>query len=231
MKKIGITLAVAAFAVVTAEAQTTSANIVGYTKATVAGESADIFGYQLSTGSGLVSEVIGSSVPVGTKVYTFAGTYAISTFSEVGQNVGFPPVFTVTGTNWNNDVTIDNGAGFWIQLPTGSSQSTAILAGEVNTAASVTKSVTTGANLLSNPYPVQMNIDTLFPSAAIGDKIFKFDGSYSSATYQEVGQNVGFPPVFTVTGSNWTSNLTIEVGEGFWYLSGEDFDWTVNKPF
>ena len=112
MKKIGITLAVAAFAAVAAQAQTTSANIVGYTKATVAGESADIFGYQLSTGSGLVSEVVGSSVPVGTKVYTFDGTYAISTLSEVGQNVGFPPVFTVTGTNWNNDVTIDNGAGF-----------------------------------------------------------------------------------------------------------------------
>ena len=115
MKKIGITLAVVAFAVVTAEAQTTSANIVGYTKATVAGESADIFGYQLSTGwiTYLKSYLV-INYQLEQRFTLLMERHHIQ--SEVGQNVGFPPVFTVTGTNWNNDVTIDNGAGFWIQL-------------------------------------------------------------------------------------------------------------------
>ena len=238
MKKLGITLAVVAFAAVAAQAQTTSANIVGYVKNT-SYEGLQIFTVPF-TGSTTVAELFGGNVPVGTSIYAYnndgssAGyasvSYTTSSGFVAGQGV-------VTTTNWNGTLTLESGTGYWIQIPGGSAPSESISAGEVNTSSNVVATLYGGLNLVANPYPVatQLSDFGFYGSANVGDTVYVYsnDGTtegYASASY---ATSSGFVPgQGVVTTTNWNGSVTVDVGQGFWYQNtGSDISWTETKNF
>jgi hypothetical protein len=215
MKKLGITLAVVAFAAVAAQAQTNSSNIVGYNKDVHVG------GFLISANqfSGTTpTEVYGDQLPSGSKIYTFDGTgYSAATYGPV-----FVPG-TGLVTKWNLELDLSAGTGYWVES---SAAATAIIAGEVNTATSVTNNIGSGFSIVSYPYPVERTITELGLSPASGDKIYIFDGTgYASSTYGPVF----VPGTGLVT--KWNNDLTISVGKGFWYETASSQEWVSNKPF
>lgn len=217
MKKIIATTAALACLASIAAAQVTSANIVGYNKASLDDSSGiQIVALQFNVADSTVSGVVGDSLPLGSKIYKFVdGSYS-------GNISTYGPVF-LSGNAWTPDLTIELGSSFWVQVP---STSTNIFAGEVETADSVTNSVVPGLQMLSYPYPVERGIDQLGLTPEVGDKIYKFaNGSYT-------GGISTYGPVF-LSGNAWTPALSFGVGEGFWYESTAvtTNDWVVNKPF
>jgi hypothetical protein len=217
MKKLGITLAVVAFAAVAAQAQTASANVVGYVKQ---GNSAglQIQGIQFTSSSDTtVQGLFGNTLPVDSKVYTYAagtGPYDIATY-QAGF-FGLPD-------SWDKDITLALGTSFWVELPAGSASVTNIQSGEVSSDASIDISIVTGLQLLSNPYPVETTVQGSGFSATVGDKIYVYSntGGYDIATYQE--GFFGLP-------DSWDKDITIGVGLGFWYEAAGPQTWTIGSP-
>ena len=210
MKKLVMTGAVLVCAASVALAQTvTSANMVGYNK----GEntSFQILGTQFDTGDSTPAGVFGDQLPLGSKVYTFDGSYQISTYTE-----GFfgAPNF------WSVESDIGGGVGYWLAVPEGTH--TSIVSGEVPLDDSITNSIVAGFQMMSYPYPVERNVTQLGLAPQIGDKIYKFTDAYEISTYTK-----GFfgAPDF------WSSDFLLGVGEGFWYDSGVDTSWVVTRPF
>ena len=216
MKKTVITLAVVAFAAAAVQAQTTSANIVGYSKSSYAG------GFFISAnqflGSSTVSEVYGDSLPANSKVYTFDGSsYTIASYGSV-----FVPGQGLV-TQWDDDLSLSAGVGYWVETP---SATEAVVSGEVESAAAVTNSISAGFQLVSYPYPVEVTVEDLDLSPASGDKVYVWDGTgYTIVSYG----SVFVPGQGLVT--QWDSNPTIGVGQGFWYETATPQEWVANKPF
>lgn len=211
MKKIIATAAfVAAAAAVTAQT-VTSANIVGYNKATTEAGFL-IKANQFSTTNQTPEGVFGSSLPVGSKIYTFDGSaYSISTYTA--GFFGAPDY-------WNNALDLGQGVGFWVET---AGVEEPIVSGEVYMDDSVTNSIAVGFQLISYPYPVERTVKTLGFTPEIGDKVYKFSGgSYQISTY--TAGFFGAP-------DDWNNDFILEVGEGFWYEAVAATNWVVNRPF
>ena len=210
MKKLVMTVAVLACAASVALAQTvTSANMVGYNKGDNTGF--QILGTQFDTGDNTPEGVFGAQLPLGSKVYVFDGTYQISTYTA-----GFfgAPDF------WDSALDIGQSTGYWVEVPAGTFVS--ITSGEVYLEDSVTNNISTGFQLMSYPYPVERSVTQLGVAPTIGDKVYKFTGTYEISTY-----TAGFfgAPDF------WDNDFLLEVGEGFWYESVVDATWVATRPF
>jgi len=224
MKKLVMTVAVLACATSMVAAQTvTSANVVGYNK-DIGAPGFHISGYAFTGSDTSPQGVFGDQLPLGSKLYTFNGaTYDVSTYESVFSWVTFTSV-----DQWNpNTLDLSGANGFWVEN-VGAASATAVLSGEVELAATVTNSVSTGFQLLSYPYPVASTVADLGLSPAIGDKIYAFNGAtYDVSTYESVFSWVTFTSV-----DQWNPNtLTIGVGEGFWYEATAGQTWIANRPF
>ena len=211
MKKLVMTVAVLACAASVTLAQTvTSANMVGYNKAVTA-SGLQILGTQFETGNNTPEGIFSDALPYGSKIYSYNGGYAISTYT---QGVFGQP------DKWDVVLDLGQSAGYWVEVPSGTY--TTILSGEVELADSITNGIVIGLQLVSYPYPVARTVSQLGFSPQYGDKVYKYAGGYSIATYT---QGVFGQP------DKWDADFTLEVGEGFWYESGSVSSWVVNRPF
>jgi hypothetical protein len=218
MKKTVITLAVVAFAAAAVQAQTTSANIVGYSKSSYTG-GFEISAMQFDGGAAGPTAVYGDQLPSGSKIYAWDGSaYTIASYGSV-----FVPGQGLV-TKWNSEPSMEAGSAYWVET---SSAVDAIVAGEVNSSASVTNTISAGFSLVSYPYPVEVTVADLQLSPASGDKIYIWDGSsYTIVSYG----SVFVPGQGLVT--QWNNpSAVISVGQGFWYETTVEQEYVVNKPF
>ncbi len=220
-KKAVMAVALLACTAMFAVAQTTvtSANIVGYNK--VSGNAGlQIVGviFENETAE-TVQSFYGDTLPTGSQVFQFvppAGPYA---------SVSYDEGFFGQPDSWSGDLTLTPGQAYWIRLPAGSSSVTNIAAGEVNIEGTVDVDVVAGLQLINNPYPTELTISTAGLDPNPGDAIFVFvppAGPYASVSYDEG---------FFGQPDSWSGDITIGVGEGFWYRSVSNYTWTITRPF
>ena len=69
MKTMGIALAVVTFAAVAVQAQTTSDNIVGYSKVNAVGGELSLVALNFEAASTTVADLIGNQLPANSKLY------------------------------------------------------------------------------------------------------------------------------------------------------------------
>jgi len=222
MKKSTIALVAVAFAAFATQANTTSANIVGYVKDT-GNVGFHIANYAFTSSDTSPQGVFGSQMPLGTKVYTFDGSgYSISEYKSVFSFETFTNV-----DQWEpNTLDLSGANGFWIENASGSPVES-IMSGEVITDAAVTNVIGAGFNLVADPYPVSSSISDLDFSPAIGDKVYTFDGStYTISEYKSVFSFETFTNV-----DQWEPEIQVAVGQGFWYETTTPQTWVRVKPF
>jgi Mlc titration factor MtfA (ptsG expression regulator) len=222
MKKTLI-IAVAALISVSAFAQTnvvSSANVVGYVKLDTPAEALSIQGVPfLGTNEVAITELFGDTLPLDSQLLVFKnGSYQIETYREI---IGPPPTFIVT-TNWSpNTTVIDGSQGFWVKLPTGSSNTTNIFSGDV-VDEEQTITIRPGFNLIHYPYSagVAWTNTALSQNPTLNDRILVWDTvGQTYATISQYREIIGPPPTFIVT-TNWSNvDVDLELGAGFWYES------------
>ena len=127
-----------------------------------------------------------------------------------------------------------SGSAYWVSIPNSAAETDydAIIAGEVNTEATVTTTLAAGYQMVTYPYPVARSIRDMDLPGSIGDIVYQFNtgtGQYQTSEYKTYADIVDGAPAF-ITG--WATDLSINVGEGFWfYNSITSKDWVANKPF
>jgi hypothetical protein len=171
---------------------------------------------QLDTGDNTPEGIFGSTLPLGSIIYAFVdGSYA-------GNSATYENVFMV-GDQWSQSLDLGQGVSYWVQS---SVPVVNIISGEVDLSDAVTNSIVPGLQLISYPYPVQRNLSQLNITPSLGDIVYKYvNGSYSgnSATYENV----------FMVGDQWSQDLSLGVGEGFWYqsVSATTNAWIETRPF
>lgn len=201
----------------TATAQTVVSEVVGFSKTTVDAGGLYIAGIQFNYETNTPQYVFGDSLPLGSQVFVFDGSkYVISTYRKV----------LVSGklvTKWNLDFDLGSGQGFWVSVP---SSTNVTFYGTVPTMASETNSLVVGLNLVSYPYPIDQVVTNLEFTPSLGDKIYFFNGvQYEIATYRKV----------LVSGKlelKWNiPDISIPVGQGFWYEAVSNQQWIATRPY
>jgi len=217
MKK---TLIVAAAALISASAfaQTTvsSANIVGYVKvATTNG--LQIVSAQFDSTNNTPTGLFGDTLPLGSTIYKY------DPVTGYGGNISEYQTIFLSGDAWSAELDLSDGA-FWVETTT---VNTNIIAGDVNMANSVTNNIMPGLNLMEYPYPVSVSINDLDITPALGDTIYKYDPETGYG-----GQIAEYQTIF-LAGDAWSTVLTFEVGEGFWYENAAATTnvWVEARPF
>jgi hypothetical protein len=221
---------------VQAQEVVTSVNAVGYVKKDLPKGSASLLRQDFLTmeDDPTPANIFGDTLPVQSKVYVWNGTaYQISTYST--SLVPDPQGGLMTVTNWNADFNLDPGIGFWVTIPDTAPEDTysVTLLGEVPNTDSSTNPVS-GVALLGFPYPVetQFTATDLAQKANVNDKAYFWNGSsYQILTYST--SLVPDPQGGLMTVTNWNGDVTISLGEGFWYqnTSVDDIDWIEVKPY
>jgi len=218
MKKLITVVAVLACVASMVSAQTvTSANVVGYSKASnVAG--LQIGSAQFNTGDNTPEGLFGDQLPLGSKIYKYVpGTgYAgnVSTYDTV----------LFGGTAWTVSFDLGPGVGYWVES---AGAVPSIVAGQVPLDDSVTNNIVPGLQLMSYPYPVARTISQMNLTPTLGDKIYKYVPGTGYAG------NVATFDTVLFGGTAWTLDLTFEVGQGFWYESAAagTVQWVELRPF
>ena len=219
MKKTVTVMLAVAFGAFIAQAQTTSDNIVGYTKTSHSG------GFSISSvqfdvsGDETPTSVYGDQLPSGSKVYSWDGSsYSIASYAPA-----FVPGQGLV-TKWSAEPVLSAGTAHWVET---TSSVEAIQAGEVSGEASITTSIPAGFSLVSYPYPVARTVSELGLSPASGDKIYLWDGS----GYTIISYAPAFVPGQGLV-TQWSNgDAAVAVGQGFWYETATPQTWSVNKPF
>jgi hypothetical protein len=222
MKKLVIGAAALACASIVSAQTVTSANIVGYNKDVSPASSFHIAGVQFATSGTSPTAVFGAQLPLGTKIYVFNGaTYSTSTYIT-DYDDDFNEI-----QRWDNDaIELGSAVGFWVQN-TGASQAEAIISGNVPLELTISKAISTGFQLISYPYPVAQKVKDMEFTPTLGDKIYVFNGStYNTATFIE-----DYDDDFNLIQVWDNPDLTVQVGQGFWYEAEEPMQWVVNRPF
>jgi hypothetical protein len=207
MKKTVITLAVVAFVAAAAQAQTTSANLVGYTKVNAVGGELTLVALNFSGGS-TIGELLGDQVPQGTVVNLWdkdQNTYVTDTKTRAG--------FSSTST-------VELGDALWISAG-GSAGATNVIifSGEVLTDSTNTVTYSTGIEATGYFYPVSTAwTDTdLSVQAPQGSVLNVWNGSSYTTS--------------TKTRGGWSANPTIGVSEGFWLQVPSETTINEVRPF
>jgi hypothetical protein len=208
MKKIGIIIAVVAFAAFAAQAQTTSANIVGYTKVSATGGQLSLVALNFTPSSTSVANLIGDQLPNGSTLHIWD--------KETGA---YNSVTKATRGGWGTVATIELGDAFWIEA-SGTDTYEILLSGEVNTAETNTVVLSGGIDATGYYYPVETTWGNTDLSAALpnGSTVHFWNGSaYSSFTKAtRGGWGVGADTVISAT-------------EGFWIQA--EATWNEARPF
>ena len=223
MKKLVMTVAVLACAVSFVSAQVTSANIVGYSKGSVAAGSFEVVAAQFLVGSvadGMtLDDAFGDNVGNGDQVLFWSGAgYSVYTYYT---GWGW---YDYTGTVESGDVIIPSGTSVWMKSVAGTEY---IVAGEVPSSDSVTITLVAGFNMITSPYPVAMALDDLSTDVlSNGDQALFWNGAgYTVYTYYT---GWGW---YDYTGTVESGDVTIPVGGGCWLKSAAGGDLVVTKPF
>jgi hypothetical protein len=223
MKKLVMTAAVVACAGIVS-AQVYSANIVGYSKQTVA--SADLV--QIlpqflagDTGGITVADAF-SGVSSGTALYLWNGT-------------GYDNYVTDGAGNWYdanagyadaNAVLIPQAQGMW--MVDGGSGSIPLVAGDVPLDATISITLFAGLNMIGNPYPTGLVLNTIDNTPlGSGDAIFSWNGT-------------GYDNYVTDGAGNWydanagyadANAVVLPVGRAFWLVCAAGGNMDFNKNF
>ena len=206
MKKSLAICAMVALTATLVNAQTTSANIVGYSKITAVGGELSLVAVNFETGGLTVNDIFGSSLPTLSTVYVWdksSNTYVSSTKGRAG----FSP-----------DPTIENGDAMWI-LAAGSDSNEVIVSGEVDTSL-VRSNTLDGIDAVGLGYPVAVNFeDTDLATQAPSLSTLNIWNGSSYSTYTKGRAGWG------------ASGGQIDVSEGVWINTPSQVEWTESRPF
>jgi hypothetical protein len=234
-------VAVAVAGLFTVAQEVTSVNAVGYVKLTLPEGFSQIRNdfINLDGEDATPGNVFGDALPIGTTLYVWdavSNKYLEASY-DVRTIIDPPDIYTVT--NWGGDeITLDQGIGFWCGIPTGAGEQEVAVMGEVpdiGQGNTVPVTVLEGFNLIAYPYPndmpwVETSLATNDP--AIGDTVYVWAGdSYLEASY-DVRTIIDPPDIYTVT--NWGGDdITIRVGQSFWYkkASAGTADWDAKQQY
>jgi hypothetical protein len=217
-KALLLTAAIGAAGIATSMAQVYSVNAVGYVNVTVpviGNPSYAILANPLNGTNNNIKTIL-PSVPVGATVLKFDPALGFSDpETYFGPAIGWDP-----GT-----MNLNPGEGFFVALDAaGGSTATFTFVGEVPQG-NLTNDVRTGYNLLSSQVPQSGAVQSVLGlNATAGDTILLWLAAVQqySDPYTYFGAAIGWDPAEPV----------IEVGTGFFILSGSNYSWgrsfTVN---
>jgi len=219
MKKTLLTAALAGIIASAAFADSnvvSSANVVGY----VAVETAPgliIASQQFLGTNATPTELFGDTLPIGSKIYKFD---PVSGY--IGNIAEYQTIF-LAGDAWSAELDLSDGS-FWVETTV---VNTNTFSGDVPMAASITNNIVPGLSLTAYPYPVSVSINDLDITPTLGDRIYKYDPATGY-----IGNIAEYQTIF-LAGDAWSSELTFEVGEGFWYENVSDTNnvWVEVRPF
>lgn len=181
MRTKALLLAAAVFAVAagTAKAQVYSANAVGYVNLTLQPGFSLIANPLDNTNNGI--NVLFAGFPSTTRIYRFNAdqTYTVA---------------TKVGANFNTNMVMDPGQGFFINIP-GATPVTVTFVGEVPQGNLSNPLIPGAYQIRSSQVPQALNLgrpntpvgtQTLQFPANIGDVVFQFNGTYTTASFVNV---------------------------------------------
>jgi hypothetical protein len=205
MKKLIVVLVATFLVSAVSEAQTTSANLVGYSKVSVTGGQLSLVAVNFDTGGLTVNDMFGD-LPNLSTVYIWdkaANTYVSSTKGRAG----FSP-----------NPAISNGDAMWV-LASGSAETDVIVAGEVNTASQTTNTLN-GLDAVGLGYPVAIS----FESTSLSSQA-------PNLSTLNVWNGSGYD-TYTKGRAGWgASSVNIGVSQGFWINTPSEVEWVEDRPF
>jgi hypothetical protein len=205
MKKLIVVLVATFLVGAVSEAQTTSANLVGYSKVSVTGGQLSLVAVNFDTGGLTVNDMFGD-LPNLSTVYIWdkaANTYVSSTKGRAG----FSP-----------NPAISNGDAMWV-LASGSAETDVIVAGEVNTASQTTNTLN-GLDAVGLGYPVAIS----FESTSLSSQA-------PNLSTLNVWNGSGYD-TYTKGRAGWgASSVNIGVSQGFWINTPSEVEWVEDRPF
>jgi len=216
MKRIGVVIAILALVGVAygQSTQVLSRNAVGYVRVAAAKGTLSLIAHNFVSIDGstvTTTNLLADQAPANSVVYGWnRANQAYFSENYIGGFGWFP------GTN-----VLERGNGFWLKIPSGAASNSydIYLMGEVPSETNL-DNIVDGITLSGYPYPVSTlwtNTD-LAKSAAVGDKLYYWDGSYKTINY--------------IDGFGWfPSDVVIEPGMGFWYLTTNASLWQETKPY
>ncbi len=209
MNKIGMFVVLVAFAATVAQAQTTSANIVGYSKINAVGGELSLVALNFESSSTTVADLIGDQLPANSKIHLWNGT-------------GYSTSIKNSRSGWSAG-TINRGDAFWIESAASAGTTNEIIvSGEVLTDATNTTTVASGIDLVGYSFPVETTFGNtdLANTLPANSKIHVWNGS-------------GYQTAIKNSRSGWGSgaNFVIGVNDGFWVETASEVQWSEERPF
>jgi len=224
-----------------------SANIVGYvqTETPAAGAFNIVSLVQFSDGSNTVhiQDAIGNMSNLNASA-TWDNADKIYAWNGLGYNryglfqpASSDPYWSVYGTEWifgtcvSAEAQLTRGEAIWYATGIGGTSTNATVSGDVYLDDTFDVTVPEGFSILSYPYSSSVNMTNLVISNATAsatwedaDKTYVFNGS----NYDKYGlfQPVSGDPYWSVYGTEWIfgtclpSDKELNLGQGFWYESG-----------
>jgi hypothetical protein len=214
MKKILPFLVIASLLGSLAHAQVTSVNAVGMVSITLTSGNYHLlqFPFQKQDGSATnVDEMFGDSLPSGTVVYLW--DYVNQTYVE--------QTYSTRGGGWPAELEdVNRGDAFFVFVP-GTAPNPSypvVLSGEVpSTQKDI--SMVTGYNLISFPYPTDVDLINANLSPESGDQISYWENGWQTVEY-------------STRGGGWSDpEILFQPGEGFFYFSTSNKNWQTVKPY
>jgi hypothetical protein len=221
MRTKALLLAAAVFAVGagTSMAQVYSANAVGYVNMTLQPGFSLICNPLDNTNNGINTLFAGA--PNQSRVYRFNAdqTYTVATRLPTGT--------------FNSNIVMNPGEGFFFQLPAAAAPLNITFVGEVPQGSLSNPLIPGGYQIRSSQVPQALplgrpnsaaGVQTLNFPANVGDIVFRFNGTYTSFSYRQLGMN---PAAWTGAGAV-PDGPVINVGEGFFLFkaAGSPNAWT-----
>ena len=201
-KSLCLAAAVLAGGILAASAQVYSLNVVGYVNkvAPVANQFA-LWANPLDTGAGNTITNLFPTVANGTQIRTWNGAAYVSAQKSFG--------------NWNTNLVLAPGTGFFIKYPLASGVVTNTFVGEVKFDQPATggggtnnTSITSTFSLVGSKMPVGGNL------TALGVGTLNLGAALANGSQVRAWNGTAFVSAQKSFG-NWNTNLPIEVGDGF----------------
>ncbi len=203
---------VAGLASSVAQSNVYSVNIVGYVNSSIVGNG----GYTL-----LANPLVGpSNTVVGLLDSVLPNKSTVSVWDSASQSF---IISTKILGNWNTNVAIPAGAGFFVRTPEGSPALTNTFVGEVVVGQGETNTVALPAAyvLVGSPIPFAGNL------TAAGPNSVNLGGVLPNKSTVSIwdSQSQGFIIATKILG-NWNTNLNLNVGQGFFINSSAPTNWS-----
>ena len=209
MKTMGIALAVVTFAAMAVQAQTTSDNIVGYSKVNAVGGELSLVALNFEAASTTVADLIGNQLPANSKIHIWNGS-------------GYQTAIKNSRSGWGAG-TIARGDAFWIESAASAGTTNEIVfSGEVLTDASNVTTIASGIDLVGYSFPVETTFGNTDLANALpaNSKIHVWNGN-------------GYQTAIKNSRSGWGTGDTFVIGvnDGFWVETATEVEWSEGRPF